>query len=180
MGISLAAASALLGAIGAVGQAFTNAVGQKNYQESLNDQRGRLLTDLYNDPTTNPAYQALLRQADEREKRNNDAIANRAVAGNATFENTLAAKQAGVDAKNNLYTGLLQSEDQRRRSTNNQILALDSRAAQQNLAAAQANGQAWNSWGSTLASGMLDYDTAFFNKNGKYATLGNLFGKQSV
>lgn len=171
----LTTATALMGLAGALGQTFSNAKAQKIQQQSYQDSRGRLLTDLYTSPLDSVSNQALLRQMDERIAKNNEAIANRAAAGGATFENTLAAKQAGNEAITNAYSNLLQAEDQRRRGVNNQLLALDTRNAQANIAAAQANGKAWNDWGSTLASGMLDYDTAYFNKNGKTATLGNLF-----
>lgn len=177
--ISLAAASAILALAGAVGQSISNAKAQEIQQRNYQNNKSRLLTDLYTSPLDNVSNQALLRQLDERVAKNNEAVANRAVAGNATFENTLAAKQAGNEAVSNAYSSLLQSEDRRRRALNNQILALDSQNAQANIAAAQANGKAWNDWGSTLASGMLDYDTAYYNKTGNYATLGNLFGAQS-
>lgn len=168
-----------MGLAGALGQSFSNAKGMKIQQEAYQNNRSRLLTDLYTNPLDSVSNQALLRQLDERIEKNNDAVLNRAVAGNATFENTLAAKQSGNEAMTNAYSNLLQAEDQRRRSLNNQLLALDTQNAQANIAAAQANGKAWNDWGSTLASGMLDYDTAYYNKTGKYATLGTLFGRQS-
>ena len=173
--IPLMAVSAAMGLAGAIGQSFANAKAQKIQQENYQNSKASLLTDLYTSPLDSVSNQALLRQMDERIAKNNEAIANNAVAGNATFENTLAAKQAGNEAISNAYSGLLQAEDQRRKGVKNQLLALDSQKAQADIAAARANGEAWNSWGSTLASGMLDYDTAYMEKYGKAASLGNLF-----
>ena len=159
-GIGLAAS-----ALGTGIQAAQNAKANKLAETNYNNQRGQLLTDMYASPLDSVANKALLSQMDRRLEKQNEAVMNQAAASGATFENTLAAKQAGNDAMADVVTGLMQGETARRDALKSQLLNLDSQRTAQQIAAKQQAGAGWASLGSsmqgaltTLGGTMLEND----------------------
>lgn len=145
-GIGLAAS-----AIGAGIQAKQNAKAEKLAESNYNTTRERLLTDMYANPLDSVANKALLSQMDRRLNKQEEAVANQAAAGGATFENTLAAKQASNEAMADVVSGLMQNETARQDALRNQLLNLDSQRTAQQVAAKQRSGAAWAGLGNNIS-----------------------------
>lgn len=137
-------------AIGSGIQASQNAKANQLAEDNYNRARGQLLTDMYANPLDSVANKALLSQMDRRLNKQEEAIANRAAAGGATFENTLAAKQASNEAMADVVSGMMQGEQARKDALKQQLLNLDSQRTAQQMAAKQQSGAAWAS----LANGL--------------------------
>ena len=154
MSIALTLAGLAASAIGAGIQAHQNAkanqLAEKNYQAA----RGQLLTDMYANPLDSVANKALLSQMDRRLNKQEEAIANQAAAGGATFENTLAAKQASNEAMADVVSGLMQGETARQDAFKSQLLNLDSQRTAQQIAGLQQSGAGWSSMANTLAGSL--------------------------
>lgn len=152
MSLILAGVGLAASAIGAGIQAAQNAKANKLAEQNYNRTRGQLLTDMYASPLDSIANKALLSQMDRRLEKQNEAIENRAAAGGATFENTLAAKQAGNEVMADAVTGLVQGETARRDAYKSQLLNLDSQRTAQQIAAKQQSGAGWASLGNNVSS----------------------------
>jgi hypothetical protein len=144
-GIGLAAS-----AIGTGINAYKNAQANKLAEQGYNRQRDQLLTDMYTNPLDLVGNKAILSQMDRRLNKQEEAIANQAAAGGATFENTLAAKQAGNEAMADVVSGIMQAETARQDAYRNQLLNLDSQRTAQQIAAKQQAGQNWASMGNDV------------------------------
>ena len=144
-GIGLAAS-----AIGSGINAYKNAQANKLAEQGYNRQRDQLLTDMYTNPLDLVGNKAILSQMDRRLNKQEEAIANQAAAGGATFENTLAAKQAGNEAMADVVSGMMQAETARQNAYRNQLLNLDSQRTAQQIAAKQQAGQNWASMGNDV------------------------------
>ena len=70
-------------------------------------------------------------------------MANQAAAGGATFENTLAAKQASNEAMADVVSGIMQGETARQDAFRNQLLNLDQQRTAQKMALKQQSGANW-------------------------------------
>lgn len=132
-----------ISAIGTGIQASQNAKANALAEENYNKTRERLLTDMHTNPLDLVANKALLSQMDRRLDKQEKAIENRAAAGGATFENTLAAKQASNEAMADVVSGLMQGETARQDAFRNQLLDIESRRTAQQMAAKQQSGAAW-------------------------------------
>ena len=152
MSLILAGVGLAASAIGAGIQAAQNAKANKLAEQNYHRTRGQLLTDMYASPLDSIANKALLSQMDRRLEKQNEAIENRAAAGGATFENTLAAKQAGNEVMADAVTGLVQGETARRDAYKSQLLNLDSQRTAQQIAAKQQSGAGWASLGNNVSS----------------------------
>lgn len=168
MSLILAGVGLAASAIGAGIQAAQNAKANKLAEQNYNRTREQLLTDMYASPLDSIANKALLSQMDRRLEKQNEAIENRAAAGGATFENTLAAKQAGNEVMADAVTGLVQGETARRDAYKSQLLNLDSQRTAQQIAAKQQSGAGWASLGNNVSSAftnlggtMLENDLSF-------------------
>ena len=139
-----------ISAIGAGIQSSQNAKANQLAEENYNATRGRLLTDMYANPLDSVANKALLSQMDRRLNKQEEKVENMAAAGGATFENRLAAKQAGNEAMADVVSGIMQGEQARQDAMRNQLLDIESRRTQQQIAAKQQSGAAWSS----LANGL--------------------------
>lgn len=135
-------------------QGYQNAQASKLAEENYKAQRGQLLTDMYANPLDSVANKALLSQMDRRLEKQNEAVMNQAAAGGATFENTLAAKQAGNDAMADVVSGLMQGEQARRDAARTQLLNLDMQRTAQQIAAKQQAGAGWASLGNNVFDSM--------------------------
>lgn len=168
MSLILAGAGLLTSAIGAGMNAYQNAKANKLAEENYSKQRESLLVDKYANPLDSVANKALLSQMDRRLEKQEEAVANQAAAGGATFENTLAAKQASNEAMADVVSGVMQGEQARQDAIRNQLLNLDSQRTAQQMAAKQASGQGWMSMANSLAGSfntlggvMLENDLKF-------------------
>ena len=132
-----------ISAIGTGIQASQNAKANALAEENYNKTRERLLTDMHTNPLDLVANKALLSQMDRRLDKQEKAIENRAAAGGATFENTLAAKQASNEAMADVVSGLMQGETARQYAFRNQLFDIESRRTAQQMAAKQQSGAAW-------------------------------------
>jgi hypothetical protein len=141
-------------AVGKGIQAFQNAKANKLAEENYNAQRGSLLTDLYSNPLDSLSTKSLLSDVDRKLDRENEKIANLAAAGGATFENTLAAKQAGNEVLSDTMSGLMQADQARKDGIKNQLLNLDSRRTAQQMAMKQQSGAAWSSLADSLSGSL--------------------------
>lgn len=139
-----------ISAIGSGIQASQNAKANKLAEENYNSTRQRLLTDMYANPLDSVANKALLSQMDRRLDKRERAIENQAAAGGATFENTLAAKQVSNEAMADVVSGIMQGEQARQDAFRSQLLDLDSKRTQQQIAMKQQSGAGWAS----LANGL--------------------------
>lgn len=143
-----------ISAIGTGIQAFQNSRANKLAKEGYERQRGQLLTDMYANPLDSVSNKAFLSQMDRRLNKQEEAIANRAAAGGATFENTLAAKQASNEVMADAVSGLMQGEQARQDNFRGQLLNIDSQRTAQQMAAKQQSGAAWASLGNNLAGSL--------------------------
>lgn len=159
-------------AIGSGIQASQNAKANQMAEDNYNATRQRLLTDMYANPLDSVANKALLSQMDRRLNKREKAIDNQAAAGGATFENTLAAKQAGNEAMADVVSGIMQGETARQDAFRNQLLDIESRRTQQQIAAKQQSGAGWASLANGLA-GSLNTLGGTMLENGM--SLGELF-----
>lgn len=150
-GLGLAAS-----AIGTGIQSYQNAKADKQAEEAYKKQRESLLTDLYANPLDSVANKALLSQMGRRLDKQEEAVANRAAAGGATFENTLAAKQAGNEAMADVVSGVMQGEQARQDNIRGQLLNLDQQRTAQQVAARQQSGAGWASMGNAAFGAFTD------------------------
>jgi hypothetical protein len=141
-------------ALGAGINAFQNSQANKLAEENYNTTRQRLLTDMYANPLDSVANKALLSQMDRRLNKREEAIENQAASGGATFENTLAAKQASNEAMADVVSGIMQGEQARQDALREQLLNLDARRTAQQMAAKQQAGQGWMSLMSGLGGSL--------------------------
>lgn len=151
-------ASAATSAVGAGIQARNNAKANEMAGDNYNRTRGLLLADKYTNPLDMVANKALLSQMDRRLNKQEEAIANQAAAGGATFENVLAAKQASNEAMADVVSGIMQGETARQDAFRQQLLNLDSQRVAQQIASKQQSGANWAN--------------LFNNVSGSIATLG--------
>ena len=142
--------SAIGKVINAAKNAEANALAEENYSKT----RERLLTDMHTNPLDLVANKALLSQMDRRLNKQEEAIANRAASGGATFENVLAAKQAGNEAMADAVSGIVQGEQARQDAFRNQLFDIESRRTGQQIAAKQAAGQNWLGLASGVAGSL--------------------------
>lgn len=150
----LAGVGAAANAIGAGINAYQNSQANKLAEENYKATRQRLLTDMYANPLDSVANKALLSQMDRRLNKREEAIQNQAAAGGATFENTLAAKQASNEAMADVVSGIMQGEQARQDAFREQLLNLDSQRTAQQIAAKQQAGQGWMSLMSGLGGSL--------------------------
>lgn len=157
-------ASAAASAIGAGINASQNAKANSLAEENFNNTRGRLLSDMYANPLDSVANKALLSQMGRRLDKQEEAIENRAAAGGATFENTLAAKQSSNEAMADVVSGIMQGEQARQDLFRNQLLDLDSKRTAQQMDAKQRSGQNWMGLFNNLAGGITTYGATLLSK----------------
>ena len=148
IGLGIAAAGATAGAIGS---SVKNREAQEERTRMYNQSRDFLTSEYYRDPLSTIGNRALLKSAKKSYKDNLDAINNRLVAGGATVENQLAARQANNEGLDRLYGSLLQGVDARRDSINQQRLQLDQNYSSGTQASYLQAAQNWQAWGSQIA-----------------------------
>lgn len=145
---------------GAVGSALNRARARE--EETANYQRARdyLTSMYYRDPLSTASNRALLKTVRENYADNLDALNNRMVAGGATMENALAARQAQNESLDKVYSQLLMGEDARRDKIDAQRMALDDRHSQAVQSGYREAAQDWQTWGSQMASAAMSYGSS--------------------
>lgn len=138
--------------IGTGVQASQNAKALQLASDNYNKQRSSLLTEKYQ--SAFDYNKPLLTQMERTLQKNEQKIENQATAGGATVENVLAAKQASNEAMADVYSNVLQADQQRRDAYTQQLLNLDSQRTAQQMAAKQASGQAWANLGNAIFGGL--------------------------
>ena len=154
MAIPLALIGMGLSAIGSGINAYQNSKANELAENNYNTTRERLLSDMYANPLDSVANKALLSQMDRRLNKREEAVANQAAASGATFENVLAAKQASNEAMADVVSGIMQGETARQDSFRQQLLDLESKRTEQQMAAKQASGQNWSNLFGNVAGGL--------------------------
>lgn len=152
-------------AIGAGIKANQNAKAEKAAEAEYQKTRGRLLDDMYENPLDSVANKALLSQMDRRLNKREEAIENQAAASGATFENTLAAKQASNEAMADVVSGVMQGEQARKDAYRNQLLNLDSQRTAQRIEAKRQAGQAWAGLGDSIFGSMTTLGGTMLENN---------------
>ena len=138
--------------IGTGVQASQNAKALQLASDNYNKLHTGLLTEKYQ--SAFDYNKPLLTQMERTLQKNEQKIENQATAGGATVENVLAAKQASNEAMADVYSNVLQADQQRRDAYTQQLLNLDSQRTAQQMAAKQASGQAWANLGTSLFGGL--------------------------
>lgn len=157
--------------IGTGVQASQNAKALQLASDNYNKQRASLLTDLYANPLDSVSNQALFTSMDRRLQKQEQKVENQATAGGATFENVLAAKQAGNEAMADIYSGVLQNDQARKDAFKTQLLNLDSQRTAQQMAAKQASGQAWANLGNTIFGGLTTLGGSMLESGSSFGQL---------
>ena len=157
----LSTAALIAGGLAATGGAIGSAVNRARAreEENANYQRARdyLTSMYYRDPLSTASNKALLKTVRENYADGLDALNNRMVAGGATMENALAARQAQNESLDKVYSQLLMGEDARRDRIDAQRMALDDRHSQAVQSGYREAAQDWRSWGSQMANAAISY-----------------------
>ena len=145
---------------GAVGSAVNNKKAREEQQRQFRKDQARLEMEYYRDPLSTITNKTLLKSAKEFHKDNLDAINNRMVAGGATFENQLAARQASNEGMDNLYAQLLRGEDARRQRNEDRQMGLDQQNSLYKQNSYLQDAQNWQAWGAQTANAAMSYGNA--------------------
>lgn len=143
-------------AVGAGINAYQNSKANELAEAHYNATRQRLLTDMYENPLDSVANKALLSQMDRRLNKREETIANQAASSGATFENTLAAKQASNEVMADVVSGIMHGEQARQDTIRQQLLNVDSQRTLQQIAAKQQAGAGWMSLMSNLGGSLTN------------------------
>lgn len=154
-GIAAAAATA-----GAAGSAANRKKAQAEEARNYRNAKDYLDSQYYRDPLTTVGNRSLLKAAKESHRDSLDAIQNRAVAGGATMENQLAARQANNESLDKIYGQLLRGEDARRDALSQQRLQLDAQHSNAVQTGYYQNAQNWQAWGTQVANAALSYGSS--------------------
>ena len=177
---TLALISAGLGVAGAAGGAIGSAVNTKKARDeeskSYKDAQNYLNSMYYRDPLSTVGNRALLKSMDERMKKNMDALENRAVAGGATMENQLAARQANNEVMGNVYSNLLQGEDARRDRLDQQKIALNQQHSVNLQNSYYKNAQDWQAWGAQMGNSGMQLGSSLLGAHDAGLKVADLIG----
>lgn len=89
-----------------------------------------------------------------------DSINNRMVAGGATMENALAARQANNESRDKMNMQIVQADQKRKDAWDNQLLNLKGQRANYTANNYMQKAQDWNQWGGQMASSLLSLGTS--------------------
>ena len=157
----IGAGAAVLGStIGAIGSASNNKKAQKERTRIYDQSKSLLDTEYYRDPLSTVGNRTLLKSMDERMKDQTDALNNRMVAGGATIENQLAARESNNRTMSSVYSNLLQGEDARRAALKQQELSLDQNYSAGVQNSYYQNAQNWQAWGAQMGQAGMNLGTA--------------------
>ena len=154
----------------------------KNYEQRIRSYFKEYADDVlnsqyYRDPLSTVGNRSILKEAKQNYADNLEAINNRAVAGGATMENQLAARQANNENLDKLYGRLLQNEDARRDAITGQRLNLKGQQANDTANSYYQAAKDWQSWGSQIGNAALSYGSANLLDSGNLGGLGSTLDK---
>lgn len=157
--------AALIGAglastIGGIGSAVNRRKAMEEENRNYQNAKDYLNSMYYRDPLSTVGNRSLLKQTRQNYADGLDALNNRMVAGGATMENALAARQANNENLDKVYSQLLMGEDARRDRIAAQRMQLDSQHSSAVQNGYREAAQDWQSWGSQLANAALSYGSA--------------------
>ena len=165
MSLILPLAGLIASGAGTAIQALQNVNANKPVEDFENKATELILADKYASPLDSITTKSLLSKMDRRLNKQEEAIANHAAAGGATFENTLAAKQASNEAMADVVSGVMEGEQARQTALNNQLLSIEQQKANRLAESKRASGAGWASLGdsvfgamNTLGGTMLEND----------------------
>lgn len=98
-----------------------------------------------------PGGKALLKINNKNNEDDLAAVSNQMMAGGATMENALAARQSINERRDKVNMGLIQSDENRREAWNRQILNLKGQRANDEANSYVQAAQDWNQWGGQMA-----------------------------
>ena len=162
---------------GAIGSAAQTKKARNEENQSYQNARDYLNSMYYRDPLSTVGNRALLKSMDERMKKNMDALNNRAVAGGATMENQLAARQANNEVMGNVYSNLLMGEDARRDKIDQQKLALDQQHSVNLQNSYYKNAQNWQTWGAQMGNTGMSLGSSLLGAHDAGLSVKDLLGK---
>lgn len=142
-------------AAGAAGGAYNRKLGRDRQSAYYDYAEDLLNSEYYEDPFSTIGGRALVKYAKQNAADAQDAIDNRMVAGGATFENALAARQANNENLDKVGVQLLQADDARRRGVRRDMLSLAGQRANAETNAYYQAAQDWNQWGQQTAGSLL-------------------------
>ena len=148
IGAGVAAAGATAGAAGsAANRKKARDEEARNYQNA----KDYLNSLYYRDPLSTVGNRSLLKAVKENYADGLDALNNRMIAGGATMENQLAARQANNENLDKVYGQMLQGEDARRDRISNQLLSLEAQHSGALQGSYMQAAQDWQQWGGQMA-----------------------------
>lgn len=142
-------------AIGSGVGAYKRNQGNKAQNAYYDYARDVARSEQYNSIFDSPAGKSLLKLQNASDRKALDAINNRAVAGGATMENQLAARQSINENRDRITSQLLQYDDRNRRAWKEKDLALAGQQAQFNANTYYQAAQDWSQWGGQMASSLM-------------------------
>lgn len=157
IGLGLAAAGT---AAGSIGSSLKNREAEEENARMYRKSKDFLESEYYRDPLSTIGNKMLIKSAKESYKDNLDAINNRMVAGGATLENQLAARQANNEGLDRLYGNLLQSVEARRDAIRQQRLQLDQNYSSAVQATLRQSAQDWQNWGKQIAQAGMSFGSS--------------------
>lgn len=156
------AAGALTAGISAGVAAKKNRQARQEEQNAYSRSKLALDADRYRSPFDSYANKLLLKKLDERVRDINDAEDNRAVAGGATMENRLAARDSSNKIISDTYDNALAGEDARQQAIRNQLLALDNQHSQNVANSYIQDANNWQQWGSNMSNAFMQFGTSAY------------------
>lgn len=149
------AASAAVGLLSAGVSGYMRNKGNKTQNAFYDYARDVAQSEQHNSIFTSPYGQALLKLQDTQDRKSLDALDNRMVAGGATMENQLAARQSLNEGRDRTNMQLLQYDDANRRAWKNKELDIAGQQAQFNANRYYQAAQDWNQWGGQMAGSLM-------------------------
>lgn len=147
-------------AIGSGVGAYKRNQGNKAQNAYYDYARDVARSEQYNSIFDSPAGKSLLKLQNASGRKALDAINNRAVAGGATMENQLAARQSINENRDRITSQLLQYDDRNRRAWKEKDLALAGQQAQFNANTYYQAAQDWSQWGGQMANSLMSLGSA--------------------
>lgn len=145
--------------VAATGGAIGSAVNRRNARNTMNSwynyaedySRTQANSSIFD----SPAGKSLLKLDDVRARKELDSINNRAIAGGATMENQLAARQSANENRDRVTSQLLQYDDRNRRAWQEKGLDIAGQRANYNAGSYMQAAQDWSQWGGQMANAAL-------------------------
>lgn len=155
--LGVAGASALAGAIGSA----ANTAKARREERAWYNKASAFANGLrYENLLETVSGRAAMKERNEQRRDNIDALNNRAVAGGATYENQLAARQMENEADSRLTSQLLQNDEARRRAAEQMQMNLDAQHSNFMQNSYMQNAQNWQAWGSAMGGAAMDFGNA--------------------